>query len=588
MSSTNHHHHHPQYHQNGSMSAPVAHPYAQHPRSAQHSEGQQTGTPVEDCRDFLRTGRCKYGASCKYNHPPNVQSGGGIKAPIDPSEPLYPLRPNEPICQYFIKHGTCKFGQACKFHHPPQMAGTGSSMLNNNAVLLSLPLGRKPDGTQGIWTTTPNGGGNDSGVQILPQRPDEPNCIYFLKNGRCKYGATCRYHHPLNFHDRSNGGRNGYDENGRPRHSMVQQGSGPKVHYVTSLPPGSMQQGHFVVADGTVTFLSLDGATPAHVVTIPQNGGNGSEGQLLYTTTPGTVTTSSSSTSIASSYETALSNLDGQDSTSSLWNRKPSLSNGVNGHHHLSDGRNHVQGNRSVIVQAMGDGATIGLPRVVSTGSASDGSTVFFDASGHPQAAAWRGSRSSSFDQTRSRGGSIHSQEEIQRSMSVQSALNESVKPRSQAAHGSRHQRQPGEVDEGLSQMTSALLTMLDTPEEAAAHQAGYDIDDEQQALTPRMGTRYSSTRPRNDKGPPPQSANEFIPHQQFIQYSQHHHQPPPTYFESHQTEGRNTENSTSWLPSWQDAITTGNVHENSHSMPSPQSSTSTHHTSSHVGLYLP
>jgi translation initiation factor 4G len=36
-----------------------------------------------------------------------------------------------------------------------------------------------------------------SNVQILPQRPNEPNCIYFLRNGRCKYGPTCKFHHPI-------------------------------------------------------------------------------------------------------------------------------------------------------------------------------------------------------------------------------------------------------------------------------------------------------------------------------------------------------------------------------------------------------
>lgn len=133
---------------------------------------QEQCQPAEDCRDFLRTGRCKYGASCKYRHPPNVQSGGGFALPSDPSEPLNPLRPNEPNCMYFLKHGTCKFGQSCKFHHPPE-ARSGNR--------------RRSD---------------FDGTQVLPQRPDEPDCIYFLKNGRCKYGATCRYHHPFGFHRR--------------------------------------------------------------------------------------------------------------------------------------------------------------------------------------------------------------------------------------------------------------------------------------------------------------------------------------------------------------------------------------------------
>mmetsp|Transcript_20795 Transcript_20795/g.33504 ORF Transcript_20795/g.33504 Transcript_20795/m.33504 type:complete len:567 (+) Transcript_20795:200-1900(+) len=565
---------------------PTSSPFAQRNTSVNE-------TPQEDCRDYLRTGRCKYGASCKYNHPPNVQSGGGMKTPIDPSEPLFPIRPNEPVCQYYMKHGTCKFGQACKFHHPPQVAGTANMVNNNNAVLVSVPIGRKGEGTQGIWTQ-----GNDTGVQILPQRPDEPNCIYFLKNGRCKYGATCRYHHPLNYHDR---GRGGFDDSSRTRHTIAQQDqrNGPKVHYLASLPPGSMQQGHFVVADGTVTFLSLDGSAPAHVVSLPQSssssGGGGKEGTVVYTAAaPGTVTSSSSSTSIASSFETALSNVEAQDSSSSLWNRKATA--GSSGGYNLPPepsvhGRNSVQGNRAVIVQNVGEGGSLGLPRVVSTGSASDGSTVYYDANG-PTSTAWRTSRSSSFDHTRSRGTNHHSQdEELQRSMSVQSALDEEGRPRHRSStspmmqmrthHGIRSHRPPGEVDEGLSQMTSALLTMLDTPEEAAAHQAGYDIEDEQRSLTPRMGTRYSSRAAGS-------GSNDYDHDRQLpLHYSQ-----PPSYLDTIGKEPGNqaTDNQTGWIPPWQESGTARGIHENQQPlnvMP-PQSSSSTHHSSSHVGLYLP
>lgn len=151
-----------------------------------------------DCRDFLRTGRCKYGESCKYNHPPNVEVGGGVK-PINPSEPLYPIRPGEPPCQYYLKHGTCKFGQSCKFNHP-----TGSPVnMGDGGGSNGLPAGFVFLTTNATGTTIHTG---DSAaqhvlgaqtVQILPQRPNEPNCIYFLRNGRCKYGATCKFHHPL-------------------------------------------------------------------------------------------------------------------------------------------------------------------------------------------------------------------------------------------------------------------------------------------------------------------------------------------------------------------------------------------------------
>ncbi|KAF8414162.1 hypothetical protein HHK36_002161 [Tetracentron sinense] len=30
----------------------------------------------------------------------------------------------------------------------------------------------------------------------FPERPDEPDCQYFLKTGSCKFGPTCKFHHP--------------------------------------------------------------------------------------------------------------------------------------------------------------------------------------------------------------------------------------------------------------------------------------------------------------------------------------------------------------------------------------------------------
>ncbi|KAL8252516.1 hypothetical protein R6Q59_036209 [Mikania micrantha] len=73
----------------------------------------------------------------------------------------YPERPGQPECQYYLKTGTCKFGATCRFHHPREMAGRVS--LN----VLGYPL-----------------------------RPNEPECLYYLRTGQCRYGTTCRFHHP--------------------------------------------------------------------------------------------------------------------------------------------------------------------------------------------------------------------------------------------------------------------------------------------------------------------------------------------------------------------------------------------------------
>eukprot|EP00984_Skeletonema_dohrnii_P015785 scaffold6887_cov102-Skeletonema_dohrnii-CCMP3373.AAC.1 len=149
----------------------------------------------QDCRDFLRTGRCKYGESCKYNHPLNVESGGGLTD----GGPL-PSRPGEPLCHYFLKHGICKFGQACKFDHPsgPHVEkGLGASNnIGGGGGAGGTGNGRAAASSGGLVYVTDPATGTTS-VQVLPQRPNEPDCIYFLRNGRCKYGSICKFHHPL-------------------------------------------------------------------------------------------------------------------------------------------------------------------------------------------------------------------------------------------------------------------------------------------------------------------------------------------------------------------------------------------------------
>jgi hypothetical protein len=39
-----------------------------------------------------------------------------------------------------------------------------------------------------------------SGGQVmnstLPDRPDQPDCKYFMSTGTCKYGSDCKFHHP--------------------------------------------------------------------------------------------------------------------------------------------------------------------------------------------------------------------------------------------------------------------------------------------------------------------------------------------------------------------------------------------------------
>nr|XP_029117084.1 zinc finger CCCH domain-containing protein ZFN-like isoform X2 [Elaeis guineensis] len=119
---------------------------------------QRPGEP--DCAYYLRTGLCRYGLTCRYNHPPNRKlaiAAARLKGG-------YPERVGQPECQYYLKTGTCKFGATCKFHHPKDKAGIlGRAELN----ILGYPI-----------------------------RPNEEECAYYLRTGQCKFGNTCKFHHP--------------------------------------------------------------------------------------------------------------------------------------------------------------------------------------------------------------------------------------------------------------------------------------------------------------------------------------------------------------------------------------------------------
>eukprot|EP00980_Cylindrotheca_fusiformis_P003797 scaffold834_cov123-Cylindrotheca_fusiformis.AAC.44 len=542
--------------------------------------------PKEDCRDYLRTGRCKYGASCKYNHPPNVQSGGGMKGPVDPSEPMFPVRPNEPVCQYYMKHGTCKFGQACKFNHPPSPNLPSAGRMNGTQMM----NGGGPK-TEMLWNP-----GNESVVPMLPQRPEEPNCIYFLKNGRCKYGSTCRYHHPLNYHERKSS-----EDGRRQQHRLQATGDvQPKLHYV-SFPPGTYQQGHFVVADGQLAFVSVDGPSQGQVISVAPQSGN-QDGPMVFTSSKPSplsrdVGSSTSSTSIASSYESSNIGSGGSLNT---------FTNNTTTNTMLEQQSPHSRS--SMVTPRMMNGGEASLPRVVSTSSASDGSTVYFDGrrvSSPGQAGPggpWKGQRSSSFDHTRSNPSpsehGIHESASVPSFDTSQEEYGRGYHPqferRGRPPQGPRRKaRQNGEVDDGLSMMTSALLTMLDTPEEAAAE---YYQDYGSQSSTPLMGNQY----PRTARAPHNTSYSNNINNNIQVGKAQYMPQPGNYYgheqdhsigmpfhqfdssFSTHSQGSIDNDRAQRWSPpTWQGAEQQRDLQQQTQS---PQRS----HSASNVGLYLP
>ncbi|KAE8681970.1 Zinc finger CCCH domain-containing protein 32 [Hibiscus syriacus] len=219
-----------------------------HPRdraaveAAVRATGEYPERPEEPiCQFYLKTGTCKYGASCKFHHP---KHGGGSLSHVSLNIYGYPLRPGEKECSYYLKTGQCIFGITCKFHHP-QPAGTSmpssapqfyqpvqspsvpipeqyGGASTNVRVARPPPLApvlspgaqpavgaTSPYGLTQLSSSTPSFAGpyplltsktdfssSNQKEHTFPQRTGEPECQYYLKTGDCKFGSSCRYHHP--------------------------------------------------------------------------------------------------------------------------------------------------------------------------------------------------------------------------------------------------------------------------------------------------------------------------------------------------------------------------------------------------------
>jgi len=81
-----------------------------------------TGPGESDCQFFLKTGNCKFGDGCKFNHPRDKVAAADE----------HPAREGMPDCSFYTKTGSCKFGASCKFNHPRSSGGQRAGSFSNN------------------------------------------------------------------------------------------------------------------------------------------------------------------------------------------------------------------------------------------------------------------------------------------------------------------------------------------------------------------------------------------------------------------------------------------------------------------------
>ncbi|KAM5571801.1 hypothetical protein ABKV19_012071 [Rosa sericea] len=118
---------------------------------------------AEDCSFYLKTGNCKFGSNCKFNHPVRRKNNQVFKDKVKEKDELSE-KPSQTECKYYSRPGGCKYGKACRYNH-----GKGKPSVAPVVELNFLGL---------------------------PIRQGERECPYYMRNGSCKYGSNCRFNHP--------------------------------------------------------------------------------------------------------------------------------------------------------------------------------------------------------------------------------------------------------------------------------------------------------------------------------------------------------------------------------------------------------
>ncbi|KAG2293372.1 hypothetical protein Bca52824_040041 [Brassica carinata] len=119
---------------------------------------------AEDCSFYIRTGSCKYGSSCKFNHPVRRKLQIGREKVKEKEREENVENPRLMECKYYFRTGGCKYGETCRFSHTKE----------------HTPLPSRPE----------------LNFLGLPIRPGEKECPFYMRNGSCKFGGDCKFNHP--------------------------------------------------------------------------------------------------------------------------------------------------------------------------------------------------------------------------------------------------------------------------------------------------------------------------------------------------------------------------------------------------------
>ncbi|KAK6940939.1 Zinc finger, CCCH-type [Dillenia turbinata] len=179
----------------------------------------------KECSYYLKAGHCRYGRTCKFHHPQPAGTSMFTSAP-----PFYPM------VQSTLVPSPEQYGGVTPRWRPPRPQLVPSSFVQGPYGPMLLPPGMVPMPSWGSYSApispvsspdaqtavgpvsvyevtqmsssmpiagpypqvlSPAGPSSSSQKdQAFPERPGEPECQYYLRTGDCKFGSSCKFHHP--------------------------------------------------------------------------------------------------------------------------------------------------------------------------------------------------------------------------------------------------------------------------------------------------------------------------------------------------------------------------------------------------------
>ncbi|KAM0847216.1 hypothetical protein ACQ4PT_055167 [Festuca glaucescens] len=106
-------------------------------------------------------------------------------------KPEYPQRPGVADCSYY-KSGTCRYGMKCWYNHPPYSSQQASNSSHHNKQQYFSEKACNYNRHEGKFKVKQV----KTNFLGLPLRPGAGLCSDYMQQGTCKFGTNCKFHHP--------------------------------------------------------------------------------------------------------------------------------------------------------------------------------------------------------------------------------------------------------------------------------------------------------------------------------------------------------------------------------------------------------